>query len=135
MTRCRLAGALLLSLALAPVAASSQESAAAPPVDVAVPPVAVTEAGPQLLTEELRQGIGDLARSGMQVVVHYTGWLYELHALGYRPRPEPSPAAPALAAVPGQPADPGDRARKTGTVRKAGKGAAPAPAARQRKSR
>ena len=43
-------------------------------------------AGPQLLTEDLRAGIGDLARSGMQLIVHYTGWLYEPNALGYRGR-------------------------------------------------
>ena len=80
--------AVLLCLALVPAAARSQDPAAAGtvPSDTAVPPVPVTEAGPQLLTEELRQGIGDVARSGMQVVVHYTGWLYQSNALGYRGR-------------------------------------------------
>jgi len=52
----------------------------------AVPPVPVTEAGPTLLTEDLREGIGEPAHSGMTVAVHYTGWLYEPAALGYRGR-------------------------------------------------
>ncbi len=52
----------------------------APPV----PPVPVTEAGPTLLTEDLREGIGEPAHSGMSVAVHYTGWLHEPDALGYR---------------------------------------------------
>jgi len=51
-------------------------------VQAAVPGVA----GPQLLTEDLRPGVGELARSGMQLIVHYTGWLYEPNALGYRGR-------------------------------------------------
>jgi len=48
--------------------------------------VAVTQAGPQLLTEDLRRGFGDEARFGMALTVHYTGWLYEADALGYRGR-------------------------------------------------
>lgn len=48
--------------------------------------VAVTQAGPQLLTEDLRRGFGDEARFGMALTVHYTGWLYEAGALGYRGR-------------------------------------------------
>jgi FKBP-type peptidyl-prolyl cis-trans isomerase FkpA len=48
--------------------------------------VAVTQAGPQLLTEDLRSGFGDEARFGMTLTVHYTGWLYEAGALGYRGR-------------------------------------------------
>lgn len=51
-----------------------------------VPPVAATEAGPQLLTEEVRAGIGIEARAGMVLAVHYTGWLYEPGALGHRGR-------------------------------------------------
>lgn len=51
-----------------------------------VPPVPVTEAGPTLLTEDLREGVGEPAHSGMNVAVHYTGWLYEPAALGYRGR-------------------------------------------------
>ncbi len=50
----------------------------------AVPPVPVTEAGPTLLTEDLREGAGEPAHSGMSVAVHYTGWLHEPAALGYR---------------------------------------------------
>jgi len=49
-----------------------------------VPPVPFTEAGPQLLTEDLREGFGDVARPGMNVAVHYTGWLHDPAALGYR---------------------------------------------------
>jgi FKBP-type peptidyl-prolyl cis-trans isomerase FkpA len=52
----------------------------------AVPPLPVAEAGPQLLTEDLRRGIGEVARSGMQLILHYTGWLYDPKALGYRGR-------------------------------------------------
>jgi len=44
----------------------------------------VTHAGPQLLTEDLRPGAGEPARSGMILTVHYTGWLYQPDALGYR---------------------------------------------------
>lgn len=57
---------------------------AAPAAETQAPTPAV--AGPQLLTEDLRPGIGDLARTGMQLIVHYTGWLYEPDALGYRGR-------------------------------------------------
>jgi len=49
-----------------------------------VPPVPFTEAGPQLLTEQLREGVGEEAHSGMRIAVHYTGWLHEPAALGYR---------------------------------------------------
>jgi len=48
--------------------------------------VPAVTAGPQLLTEDLRLGIGDEARSGMVLAVHYTGWLYQADALGYRGR-------------------------------------------------
>jgi FKBP-type peptidyl-prolyl cis-trans isomerase FkpA len=48
--------------------------------------VAVTQAGPQLLTEDLRQGFGDEARFGMALTVHYAGWLHQADALGYRGR-------------------------------------------------
>jgi FKBP-type peptidyl-prolyl cis-trans isomerase FkpA len=37
-----------------------------------------------LLTEDLRRGAGDTASSGKILTVHYTGWLYEPNALGYR---------------------------------------------------
>ncbi|MBS1200422.1 MAG: Peptidylprolyl isomerase [Proteobacteria bacterium] len=63
-------------------ASGTSESATA----TAPPPVPVVEAGPQLLTEDLRRGIGEVARSGTQLIVHYTGWLYEPNALGYRGR-------------------------------------------------
>jgi FKBP-type peptidyl-prolyl cis-trans isomerase FkpA len=52
----------------------------------AVPPVQVAEAGPQLLMEDLRDGSGTEAVPGLGLVVHYTGWLYEPSALGYRGR-------------------------------------------------
>ncbi len=49
-----------------------------------IPPVPVTSAGPTLLTEELKPGFGAEAGAGMNVAVHYTGWLYDANALGYR---------------------------------------------------
>ena len=61
---------------------AGKESTAAAETGPSTPSVA----GPQLLTEDLRPGVGDLARSGMQLIVHYTGWLYEPNALGYRGR-------------------------------------------------
>ncbi len=55
-------------------------------VEPLVPRVQVTEAGPQLLIEDLRPGTGIEAAPGMQLAVHYTGWLHEPAALGYRGR-------------------------------------------------
>jgi len=85
------AGLAWCALALVPVVAWAQDpaaderpSAAGAPAEEAVPEQAAAAAGPQLLTEDLRQGVGELARSGMQLMVHYTGWLYEPAALGYR---------------------------------------------------
>lgn len=91
MTKTRLLPAIVLALLAAPSlqARAEDQAASAPaktsPADAAQPAPQV-EAGPQLLTEDLRPGIGDLARSGMQLIVHYTGWLYEPGALGYRGR-------------------------------------------------
>lgn len=63
--------------------AADAPAARAEPV---VPRVQVTEAGPQLLIEDLRPGTGIEAAPGMQLAVHYTGWLHEPAALGYRGR-------------------------------------------------
>ena len=85
----RVPGLVLLALAGTATAAPDDPTAAgtAPgEADAPVAPVPVAEAGPELLTEDLRTGIGDRARSGMTLVVHYTGWLYEPNALGYRGR-------------------------------------------------
>lgn len=60
--------------------------AVAAPSEPLVPRVQVTEAGPQLLIEDLRPGTGIEAAPGMQLAVHYTGWLHEPAALGYRGR-------------------------------------------------
>lgn len=60
--------------------------AVAAPLEPLVPRVQVTEAGPQLLIEDLRPGTGIEAVPGMQLAVHYTGWLHEPAALGYRGR-------------------------------------------------
>ena len=95
-------GLLLLALAGAGAAAQEGPSAAAVARDdparaptagaaatdtaAQVPPVPVTGGGPQLLTEDLRTGTGERARYGMTIVVHYTGWLHEPTALGYRGR-------------------------------------------------
>mgnify|MGYP001095696360 FL=1 len=77
-----------LALLLSPGPAWSGDAAAEPAASTeataAVPPVPVADAGPQLLVEDLRAGVGELARSGTQLIVHYTGWLYEPKALGYR---------------------------------------------------
>jgi FKBP-type peptidyl-prolyl cis-trans isomerase FkpA len=65
--------------------ATETQPAQAQPVEAApAGPAPVTHAGPQLLTEDLRKGFGDVAHSGMILTVHYTGWLYEPGALGYR---------------------------------------------------
>lgn len=50
------------------------------------PPVPASEAGPQMLMEDLRPGLGIEARGGMVLAVHYTGWLYEPGSLGHRGR-------------------------------------------------
>jgi FKBP-type peptidyl-prolyl cis-trans isomerase FkpA len=63
-------------------AASSAGAAEAAPA--AEPPAPAAQAGPQLLTEDLRPGAGEPARSGRILTVHYTGWLYQPDALGYR---------------------------------------------------
>lgn len=62
--------------------------AAIPPVLGQDVPAAepVLPAPAQLLTEELRPGVGQTALPGMQVVVHYTGWIYQADALGFRGR-------------------------------------------------
>jgi len=76
--------ALVLSSAAAWPGDTPAEPAARAEAPAAVPPVPVADAGPQLLVEDLRPGVGELARSGNQLIVHYTGWLYEPRALGYR---------------------------------------------------
>lgn len=63
---------------------TAAELAASAETPAAVPAIPVADAGPQLLTEDLRAGFGEVARSGNQLIVHYTGWLYEPRALGYR---------------------------------------------------
>jgi FKBP-type peptidyl-prolyl cis-trans isomerase FkpA len=68
-------------------APSSPEAKAAEPQAARQAPVVkapVAFAGPQLLTEDLRPGAGEPARSGTILTVHYTGWLYQPDALGYR---------------------------------------------------
>jgi len=87
MSRAKLMFAML-ALVLSPAPAWSGDTAAEPAASAGtspvVPPVPVADAGPQLLVEDLRAGVGELARSGTQLIVHYTGWLYEPKALGYR---------------------------------------------------
>ena len=83
MTR-RLITLALLAASIAASPGRAQEGT--PPTAGDAPAAAPAVAGPQLLTEDLRPGVGDLARSGMQLIVHYTGWLYEPNALGYRGR-------------------------------------------------
>jgi FKBP-type peptidyl-prolyl cis-trans isomerase FkpA len=84
-----LAGALVAGHALAAgdePPAGQPADAATSPAAPAVPRVQVSEAGPQLLIEDLRPGTGTEAAPGMRLVVHYTGWLHEPSALGYRGR-------------------------------------------------
>lgn len=74
-----------------PVAAATgtdqtEHAAVEQAVPVSVPPVAASEAGPQMLMEDLRPGLGTAARGGMVLAVHYTGWLYEPGSLGHRGR-------------------------------------------------
>jgi FKBP-type peptidyl-prolyl cis-trans isomerase FkpA len=84
---------LACAAALLPLVASAADPAAAQPAAEAAgeagqqaATMTLGEAGPQLLTEDLRPGVGEVARSGTQLIVHYTGWLYEPRALGYRGR-------------------------------------------------
>ena len=80
---------LLTVLALASAAAWPEDPAGQTSAGTeasAPPPVQEAVAGPQLLTEDLRPGVGEVARTGNQLIVHYTGWLYEPDALGYRGR-------------------------------------------------
>jgi len=91
---------LWMLLGLSPVAlaqqpagsteAAKQEAAAAAPVAATATPgaPAATDAvqQPKLVVEDLRPGIGQAAQAGMNLVVHYTGWLYQADALGYRGR-------------------------------------------------
>lgn len=76
--------ALVLLLSSAPAWSRDATDAARAEASPTPPPVPVRDAGPQLLIEDLRAGVGELARSGTQLIVHYTGWLYEPKALGYR---------------------------------------------------
>ena len=72
----------LLSLLLAAIQPALGQDA--PAVEAA--PAAPAAAPTQLVTEELRPGVGETAMPGMQVVVHYTGWIYQPDALGFRGR-------------------------------------------------
>ena len=76
--------ARLLAWLAAAVAAPALAQEPAPVAEV--PPVQVAEAGPELLIEDLRPGAGAEAAPGMNLVVHYTGWLHDPSALGQRGR-------------------------------------------------
>lgn len=69
----------LLLAVLSPALAQDTPTDPAEPMTAAAAPV-------QLVTEELRPGVGETALAGMQVVVHYTGWIYQADALGFRGR-------------------------------------------------
>lgn len=73
-------------VAAAAVAGQTEPAATDQAAPEQVPPVAASEAGPQLLMEDLRPGVGTEARAGMVLAVHYTGWLYEPDSLGHRGR-------------------------------------------------
>jgi FKBP-type peptidyl-prolyl cis-trans isomerase FkpA len=78
MTRRRLAALAGMAMSLAVTLAAAQQAAEGEAAEPAA------QAGPQLLTEDLRNGFGEIARSGMTLTVQCTGWLYEPAALGYR---------------------------------------------------
>jgi FKBP-type peptidyl-prolyl cis-trans isomerase FkpA len=63
-------------------AAEAAPAAAAEPTSAPQPADAAPTA--QLLVEDLRPGFGEVATPGMRLAVHYTGWLYQADALGYR---------------------------------------------------
>jgi FKBP-type peptidyl-prolyl cis-trans isomerase len=75
-----LASCVLLSLLLAALPSALAQDA---PTDQAE---AVAAAPVELVIEDLRPGVGETAVPGMQVVVHYTGWIYQPNALGFRGR-------------------------------------------------
>jgi FKBP-type peptidyl-prolyl cis-trans isomerase FkpA len=71
----------LAAAAGALIAATAIAQAPAPPKPPAQPaPEAV------LLVNDLVKGVGDEAFPGMTVIVHYTGWLYDLQAPDFRGR-------------------------------------------------
>ena len=83
----QLAG-LALSLAAAAPAFAQPATGAAASAPAPAAPAAAPATGPAAVTglrvEDLRKGIGQAAQPGMTLVVHYTGWLYQPDALGYR---------------------------------------------------
>lgn len=72
----------LLSLLLGALTPALAQEGPSDEAEALAPAVAPS----QLVTEELRPGVGATAQPGMQVVVHYTGWLYQADALGFRGR-------------------------------------------------
>lgn len=81
---------ILLGLSPAAVAQQPADNAApakpttAAPAAHEAPTAADAAQQPKLIVEDLRPGIGQAAQAGMNLVVHYTGWLYQADALGYR---------------------------------------------------
>ena len=61
--------------------AAAEESACAPQ---ALSDVQITELAPGLTSRTLVAGCGGVAAKGNVAVVHYTGWLYDADAPGYR---------------------------------------------------
>ncbi len=80
--RCALASCGLLSMLLAVPASALSQDAPTDPTEAVAPAAAPVE----LVIEDLRPGVGETALPGMQVVVHYTGWIYQSDALGFRGR-------------------------------------------------
>ena len=60
-----------------PSAPSAAGGAGSSSAAVPVPPVTTAFAGPELLIQELRAGVGQEAVTGSLVAVHYTGWLQD----------------------------------------------------------
>lgn len=73
---------LWVLLGLSPVAIAQPPAGGAD----ATQPAADAAQQPKLIVEDLRPGVGQAAQAGMNLVVHYTGWLYQAGALGYRGR-------------------------------------------------
>lgn len=73
--------------AASPAEPAAQARPALPATPVTAPAATAAPAGSaRLIVEDLRPGVGAVARPGMLVAVHYTGWLYDPAAPDHRGR-------------------------------------------------
>jgi FKBP-type peptidyl-prolyl cis-trans isomerase FkpA len=70
----------LAALLAFPALADDPPAATPPPPTPAGPPTPGLEAPPQLIVQDLREGSGQNAQPGMMLIVHYTGWLFDVAA-------------------------------------------------------